>query len=192
MNVFRSMFKWLKPPNPPKVWVIKQIDHDLLHLCGQGIAEGKERHKDKLLALDAGHYCGPIRLTNSGLVLNSALFEALVPIDSLRLADDDQAHWRGKIYRVSWAPQRCWAFTGRLTTQTVMINGQPGLVSTEDVSGIRAKANPSALDNGPGSPLFVPLEARDDPRHKKDTSGKREPGELSGERSREWRNEDHD
>ncbi|MFC3285462.1 hypothetical protein [Litchfieldella rifensis] len=186
------MFKWLKPTSPPRVWVVKQIDHDLLHLCGQGIAESKERHKDTLTALEEGRYHGPIRLANSGVVLNAALFEALAPIDSLRLGDDDQAHWRGKNYRVSWVPQRCWAFTGRLITQTVMINGRPSLASTEDVSGIRAKANPSTQENDLDSPLFVPLEARDDPRHEKTTSSRREAGDSPGGQGREWRNKDHD
>ncbi|WP_043531821.1 hypothetical protein [Litchfieldella xinjiangensis] len=187
------MLNWLKPAKPPRVWVVKQIDSDVLHLCGQGIVEGKQKHKEKLAALSRGHYQGPVRLASGGIVLNSALFQALIPFDDLMIDDDDQAHWRDRRFRIAWVPQRCWAYTGRLATQAVLMNGQPSLSSIEDVSGIRAKASPSAAKDHAGAPLFVPLDALgDDVPHRQKGSSNISPRHLPGGRSREWQRSDDD
>lgn len=184
------MLKWLKPAKPPRIWVIKQIDHDVLHLCGQGIAEGRQRHKEKLAALAEGSYQGPVRLANSGLVLNSALFAALVPLDALRVDEDERAHWQGAVYRIAWVPQRCWVYIGRLVVQEVLVNGQPCLTSTEDVSDIRAKASPSAHDRSSDTSLFSSLDLLSNVSESKDEPASSR--NFQAGRGRERRNKDDD
>lgn len=129
---------------PPECWVIKQIDDDLLHLCGRGLATARERPKARQAKLRSGRYEGPVSFNNSGLVLNSRLFAALVPLEALRIDDQDRAQWRDRLWQVSWVPQRCWTYEGRLTTQASAAGGRIGLISVEDVAGIRAKATPQA------------------------------------------------
>ncbi|GKW49757.1 hypothetical protein [Halomonas sp. NCCP-2165] len=129
---------------PPECWVIKQVDDDLLHLCGRGLATARERPKRLLAKLHAGNYQGPVSFDNSGLVLNSRLFAALVPLDALHIDDQDRARWRDRLWRVSWVPRRCWTYEGRLTTQASAAGGRIGLISVEDVASIRAKARPRA------------------------------------------------
>lgn len=138
------MFDWLRGGKSPEVWVIKQVDDGLLHLCGRGTASGEGRAKDKLGALREGRYRGAVRLVDSGVVLNAELFEALVPLDDLERLDDGQARWQGRTWRLAWVPQRCWTFAGHLTTQQSILHGRAELVSVEDVATIRAKASPQA------------------------------------------------
>lgn len=137
----------------PECWIIKQIDDDLLHLCGRGKATAKGRAKAVEEALHQGSYEGPVALDNSPLVLNSRLFAALVPITALRVDDEERAHWQGRIWHVSWVPQRCWAYEGPLTTQPTTVGGRHGLISVEDVTPIRAKASPQAAPPTHG-PLY--------------------------------------
>lgn len=129
---------------PPECWIIKQIDTDLLHLCGRGQVTGKGRAKALLEQLRQGSYAGPVSFDNSGLVLNSRLFAALVPLEALSIDDEERAHWQGRVWQVSWVPQRCWAFEGPLTTQLTSMGGRSGLISVEDVTTIRDKASPQA------------------------------------------------
>lgn len=185
------MLKWLKPTKPPRVWVVKQIDPGILHICGQGIAEGKERPKEKMTALAQGRYQGAVRLANSGIVLNSALFAALVPLDDLHISDDDHALWKGQILRIAWVPQRCWAYTGRLAVQNVLINGHPSLTSIEDTSSIRAKASPNAQAKRDTS-LFVPLDALGNVPNKKDDKAPSSSSRFHSGQGREWRDKDDD
>lgn len=141
---------------PPECWIIKQIDDDLLHLCGRGLATAKGRAKALLETLHLGSYEGPISFDTSGLVLNSRLFAALVPLEALSIDDQGQAHWQGRVWRVAWVPQRCWAYEGHLTTQLSPVGARPGLISVEDVTTIRAKAAPQAA---PRNPQLYGLEA---------------------------------
>ncbi|SEK30783.1 hypothetical protein [Halomonas daqiaonensis] len=133
------MFKKLFGKSPVEVWVIKQVDDGLLHLCGQGTLESQSSRKAILAALAQGQFQGGVRLAGGGLVLNTRLFAALVPLDDLTLTDDGQAHWHGRLWRVSQVPQRCWGFEGRLVAEQESNLHGPGLVSSEDVSGIRGR-----------------------------------------------------
>ncbi|QJQ96554.1 MULTISPECIES: hypothetical protein [Halomonadaceae] len=135
------MFDWLKPAKLPTLWAIKQIDDHVLHLCGKAQVEGNPRVRETLVALEREQFRGPIRMLNSGLILNAGLFEALIPLADIESGGLDHARWKGKHFQVSWVPQKMWTYTGRFTTEPVMINGEPGLGSVEDVSAIRSKAS---------------------------------------------------
>lgn len=147
------MLKKLLGKSPIKVWVIKQVDDDLLHLCGQGSLEDHHKRKAVLAALARGKYRGAVRLAGTGLVLNARLFTALIPLDELTLTDDGQARWQGRRWRVSQVPQRCWGYEGPLIAEAAGHAGGSGLVSSEDVSGIRSRVDPDT-PTPPGSVTF--------------------------------------
>ncbi|MDI5892214.1 hypothetical protein [Halomonas rhizosphaerae] len=147
------MLKKLFGTSPVEAWVIKQVDDGLLHLCGQGTLESRDKRKAVLAALAQGQFQGAVRLAGGGLVLNARLFAALVPLDDLTLTDDGQAHWQGRLWRVSQVPQRCWSFEGRLVAQQGVNVGGLGLVSVEDVSGIRRRVDPDPAQP-PGEVIF--------------------------------------
>ncbi|MGR4068423.1 hypothetical protein OCT51_10315 [Halomonas sp. LR3S48] len=138
------MLKWLTGKQPIPVWVIKQIDDGLLHLCGQGSIEPRAKRSSVIEALHAGRYEGAIHMTSGGLVLNARLFAALVPLEALQLDAQGHAHWQGRSWLVAQAPQRCWTYEGRLVTQRQVIGHQEQLVSVEDVSDIRRQLQGSA------------------------------------------------
>ncbi|MBB3189011.1 hypothetical protein [Halomonas cerina] len=144
---------------PVGVWVIKQVDSDLLHLCGQGTLASRQRRRGLKKALAHRQYRGGVRMGHSGIVLNARLFAALVPLDDLELLPDGGARWQGRTWRVAEVPQRCWAFEGRLVAQ-------PGLggrlMSVEDVSAIARRVNRSSL-SPPGRVEFRPANALEDP-----------------------------
>ncbi|PSJ23632.1 hypothetical protein CVH10_01890 [Halomonas sp. ND22Bw] len=143
------MWKRLFGKPPIHVWVIKQVDGDLLHLCGEGriTPEGKRARDDMLSALKRGEYQGPVEMIDNGLVLNARLFAALLPDDAFRLDADGIAHWQGQRWHVSKVPQRCWTYDGPLVAHT-MTHGDFDLVSSEDVSGIRQRATSDAQSDG--------------------------------------------
>ena len=162
------MLKRLFGKSPVEVWVIKQVDPDLIHLCGQGILESRDKRSAVLDALARGAFQGGVRMAGSGLVLNARLFTALVPLDDLTLTDDGQAHWQGRRWRVSQVPQRCWSFEGSLVVKEVSPVGGSGLISAEDVSGIRHRvdrdtpAAPGPVTFRPDNELEAhPLPSRD-------------------------------
>ncbi len=135
------MWKKLFGKPPLRVWVIKQVDGDLLHLCGEGkiSPDGKRAREDVLTALKQGEYRGPVEMLDNGLVLNARLFAALLPHDAFHLDADGLAHWQGQTWRVAKVPQRCWTYEGPLVARS-MAHGDFDLVSSEDVSGIRQRA----------------------------------------------------
>ncbi|MDX1465777.1 MAG: hypothetical protein R3215_08765 [Halomonas sp.] len=147
------MFKKLLGKTPVKVWAIKQIDQDVLHLCGQAELDRDTRRKQVLAALARGEYRGPVRMAGGGLVFNARLFTALVPLDELTLTDDGQARWQGRRWRVSQVPQRCWGYEGSLIVEAAGHAGGSGLVSSEDVSGIRSRVDPDT-PTPPGTVTF--------------------------------------
>ncbi|MGM0984003.1 MAG: hypothetical protein ACQEXG_11345 [Pseudomonadota bacterium] len=147
------MFKKLFGKPPVEVWVIKQVDDGLVHLCGQGILESRESRKAVLASLAKGQFQGGVRMAGGGLVLNARLFAALVTLEGLTLTDDGQAYWQGRLWRVSQVPQRCWGFEGRLNAQPGGTIQGPALVSTEDVSGIRGRVDRNA-PQPPGATTF--------------------------------------
>ena len=151
------MLDWLKRTKLPEVWAIKQIDDDLLHVCGRGQLESRERAAKALQALQENRFEGAIRMRDSALVLNARLFVALAPVDDLILIDNSQAEWHGQRHRISWVPQRCWIYDGRLTTTLAQLNGAPQRVSVEDVSAIRDKA--AAGESDESGSLFAALDA---------------------------------
>ncbi|WP_016854726.1 hypothetical protein [Halomonas smyrnensis] len=136
------MWKKLFGKPPIRVWVIKQVDDGLLHLCGEGhIEPGSKRARESVLTgLQDGTYQGAVALADNGLVLNARLFAALVPHDGLHLDADGLAHWQGRVWRTSQVPQRCWTYEGALIARATT-QGPLDLVSSEDVSGIRRRAS---------------------------------------------------
>ena len=179
------MLKWLSGKKPIAVWAIKQIDDDLLHLCGQASVTPAKKRSDTLAALNEGRYQGAVSMAGNGLVLNAQLFAALVPAEDLTLDAQGQAHWRGRCWQVSQVPQRCWTYQGRLTTQRQLQGGQPALISVEDVSGIRrqvrASQGPAVVPFGHQSADDHPLIAPLDGEHTRPAR----PG-----KGREWRDDD--
>lgn len=165
------MLKWLSGKKPISVWAIKQIDGGLLHLCGQAQVTPEKKRSSTLAALNEGRYQGAVSMAGSGPVLNARLFAALVPVEDLTLDAQGQAHWRGRCWLVSQVPQRCWTYEGRLTPQRQ--NGQPPLVSVEDVSNIRRQArisqDPQVVPFGHMGPDDHPLIAPLDGEHTRPT-----------------------
>lgn len=182
------MLKRLLGNAPVEVWVIKQVEDDLLHLCGQGVLESRDRRGKMLKALREGRFEGAVHMNGGGMVLNSGLFAALVPIESLQLLPQGQARWKGRDWLVAQAPQRCWAFRGSLIAQTSPLGG--GLVSSEDVSNIRQRVD-ETTPRPPGEVVFRPLDANEESDglliSKDSPSDSPRPGH-----GREWRGQDGD
>ncbi|SDK93106.1 hypothetical protein SAMN05661010_00541 [Modicisalibacter muralis] len=156
---------WLKRRKHPTVWVIKQLDESLMHLCGQATAQGRGSAAVQLDRLRAGAFSGAVRMTENSAILNAAQFAALIPEVDLHLIDDNEAEWQGRRWQVAWVPQRCWLHDGRLVTQRTELHGKTHLVSIEDVSGIRAKAETPRYHNP-----FITLEPLEQPQHENDDS----------------------
>lgn len=156
------MLKRLLGKTPIDVWVIKQVDPDLLHLCGRATLEARPNRKAVLMALAEGGFAGAVTMATGGVVLNARLFQALVPMEQLALLPDDQARWRGRDWSLSQVPQRCWTFPGRLITQPETTGAFPGaLVSAEDISGIRQRAA-QATPQRPDETVFRAEDANQD------------------------------
>ncbi|WP_282041545.1 hypothetical protein [Halomonas alimentaria] len=133
---------------PIWVWSIKQADEELLHLVGRGTLESDMKPKKLRAQLLAGQYRGGIRIRDTGMVLNSHLLEAMAPEEEFWLDDtQNTALWQGKRWRLAWVPQRSWHYEGRLVAEPDPVRGGDALVSVEDVSSIRRRANTSALPN---------------------------------------------
>ncbi|HET8790859.1 MAG TPA: hypothetical protein VFM75_06580 [Modicisalibacter sp.] len=154
---------WLKRRKHPTVWVIKQLDESLIHLCGQALVQGRGSVDDTLEQLRAGSFSGAVRMTENSAILNAAQFAALVPETDLHLIDDNEADWQGQRWQVAWVPQRCWLHDGRLVAQRAELHGKTHLVSIEDVSGIRARAETPRQHNP-----FITLEPLEQPRSDND------------------------
>ncbi|PMR70676.1 hypothetical protein [Halomonas heilongjiangensis] len=147
---------------PIEVWVIKQIDDDILHLCGIGTLHSEQRHRDVIEALKRGSYHGGVRLGQTGIVLNSRLFTALIPLDALCIEPSTRARWQGRSWQLSHVPQRCWQHEGRLVAHLGPVGDRAGLISCEDVSTLLEGVAPDAVATGivvfesgaaPGDPL---------------------------------------
>ncbi|WP_302138244.1 hypothetical protein [Halomonas alkalicola] len=145
---------------PIPVWVLKQIDGDLLHLCGSGTLEHQQSPWGALRALRQGRYRGGVRMGDSGIVLNSRLFAALIPLDEMTLKEPTRGHWQGREWRVSLVPRRSWEHEGRLVAQRDMSGEDERLISSEDVTGIRDHIDPQAA--APGSASFRAGSGRPD------------------------------
>jgi hypothetical protein len=156
------MMRHLFNKPPIKAWVIKQIDADVLHLCGQGVLESNDKPRRVKEALEAGRYHGGVRMGETGIVLNTRLLAALVPLDRLTLEENGRiAEWQGCRWQVSQVPQRCWDFEGHLITQENPMFTAPELISTEDVSSIRQDINRDSAP--PAEVVFRPVNAPGDP-----------------------------
>lgn len=136
------MLKRLLGRTPIDVWVIKQVDADLLHLCGRATLAAKPNRKAVHAALERGEFSGAVTMATGGMVLNSRLFRALIPAEALQLLPDGQACWQGRDWLLSQVPQRCWTFEGRLVARPDP-TGSGSLVSVEDVTGIRRQVDRS-------------------------------------------------
>lgn len=155
--MFGNLFR-----KPIKVWVIKQFDDATLHLCGQGATESDQKHKQVLVALEAGRYAGGVRVGDSGIVVNTRRLAAVVPLKALQLLDDgNAAEWHGRRWAVSHVPQRGWAFDGPLVAEPNPSGGNPALVSREDVAHIRRNARQDGAP--PGEAMFRPENETEDP-----------------------------
>lgn len=152
---------WLKrrANNRRKIWVIKQIDDALLHLCGEGTIEANGASSPLLKRLRDGDFQGAVRMQETGALLNAGQFAALIPQDDFQLYSDRDANWRGRQWQIAWTPQRCWLHEGRLIALPSQVDGHPCLVSSEDVSSIRAKTQTAQ----PNSPFFS-LDSRESAR----------------------------
>lgn len=175
------MLKRLLGKQPLEVWVIKQVDADLLHLCGRATLPAKPNRRAVQADLEQDRYRGPVRMA-TGVVLNARLFQALVPVEALQLLPDDRARWHGRDWPLSQVPQRCWTFPGRLVAQADPLGGPGALVSAEDVSAIRRQAErepprtPDRVEFRPENELedhalVVPIED-DTPRTRRVRTGR--------------------
>lgn len=156
------MLKRLLGRTPIDVWVIKQVDADLLHLCGRATLAAKPNRKAVLAALERGEFSGAVTMATGGMVLNSRLFRALIPAEALQLLPDGQARWQGRDWLLSQVPQRCWTFEGRLVARPDP-TGSGSLVSVEDVTGIRRQVDRST-PTPPGQVVFRPENANEEHR----------------------------
>ncbi|MDN3555124.1 hypothetical protein [Halomonas maura] len=155
-----TLLRWLGRA-PIRVWVIKQIDDDILHLCGIGTPHGEQRRRAVIEALARGVYRSGIRIGQTGPVLNSRLFQALVPLEALRLEQGSAALWQGRRWRVSRVPARCWTYEGRLVAHPALLDSRAGWISSEDVSTLRDSITPCYTP--PGMVEFKCGAARGDP-----------------------------
>ncbi|WP_416136986.1 hypothetical protein ACM26W_10695 [Halomonas sp. HK25] len=155
------MLKRLLGKTPIDIWVIKQVEADLLHLCGRATLEARPNRKAILAALEEGHFAGAVKMATGGVVLNARLFQALVPAEQLEPLPDGQARWRGRDWSLSQVPQRCWTFQGRLIAQPDPTSASGALISAEDVSGIRQRVAQSTPQH-PGEVVFRPENANED------------------------------
>ncbi|MCA1770658.1 MAG: hypothetical protein LC652_12200 [Halomonas sp.] len=160
-EAFNVMLKRLLGKMPVNVWVIKQVDPDLLHLCGRATLEASPNRKSVLAALDEGRFAGAVKMAAGGVVLNAKLFQALVPADQLELLPDGQARWRERDWSLSQVPQRCWTFPGPLIAQRDPTSASGALISSEDVTGIRQRVAQSTPQH-PGEVVFRPENANED------------------------------
>ncbi|MDN3520744.1 hypothetical protein [Halomonas ramblicola] len=149
------MLKRLFRKQRPRCWIIKQVDPDLLHLCGQGTLESDLKADEALTRAREGRYRGGVRMGDTGLVLNGGLFELLVPEHELRLDAEYRAHWHGRWWEVATVPQQCWTWTGRLVTRPNPLNALPHRISVEDVSEVSRRLDPRAAP--PGQVEFRPV-----------------------------------
>ncbi|WFM70963.1 hypothetical protein [Halomonas sp. CKK8] len=157
-HMIRNPFK----KAPLKAWVIKQIDPETLHLCGQGVLESPEKPKRVREALHFEQYEGAVRMGETGIVLNTRRIAAVVPLHRLRLVEGGrEAEWQGRSWAVSQVPQRCWDYDGRLVTEKNPMSEAPALISTEDVSRIGQQINRDGAP--PGEVVFRPVNALEDP-----------------------------
>ena len=153
--------RWMRK-KPVRCWVIKQIDEtsSTLHLCESGQLETQLSRREAERQLARGEYRGGVRIGDTGIVLNSELFAALVPWPDLLLGDNYQAHWQGRTWEVSRVPQRCWAWEGRLVAE-FLPGALPPRQSTEDVTHVRERADSSEWLSGRAS--FRSANALEDP-----------------------------
>lgn len=144
-----------------EVWVVKQVDADILHLCGIGRLQTEQRPWAAFRALKQGRYQGGVRLGRTGFVFNSRLFATLIPLDELHLEPASHARWQGRDWQIAQVPERSWHHPGRLIAQRVSTDGQERLISSEDVSNIREHIAPDAAQQG--TAVFRPGISRCDP-----------------------------
>ncbi|WP_254274743.1 hypothetical protein [Halomonas sp. 3H] len=144
---------------PIPVWVVKQVDGDILHLCGSGtLYHPRQRSWRVLNALRQHRYQGGVRLGSTGIVLNSRLFAALIPLDELTLKGPTRGRWQGREWRIARVPQHRWQYEGRLMVQAGANDEGEPLISSEDVSRIRDQVDPQATP--PGMAIFQPGSGR--------------------------------
>jgi hypothetical protein len=144
---------WLTRKKVLSLWIVKQVDEGLLHVCGKGSVAAKGNANKTLQQLRNGEFRGPVRMGGNDAVLNSAQFAVLIPEEDFQLDSDNHATWRDCHWKIAWVPQRCWLHEGRLVSQPIDYQGQPRRISVEDTSGIRAKVeSPRAKSE------FIPIE----------------------------------
>ncbi|MGJ7456894.1 hypothetical protein ACR808_03815 [Halomonas sp. RA08-2] len=139
--------------------MIKQVDADILHLCGIGtLYHPRQRPWVALNALKQHGYQGGVRIASTGIVLNSRLFAALVPLDAMTLKGPSFACWEGRYWRISRVPRRSWEHEGRLVVDPERNGDVERLISGEDVSQIRDHVDRQNAD--PGVAIFQPGSGR--------------------------------
>lgn len=135
-----------------EVLVIKQIDGELVHVCGVGILEGNGSVSHKRRELQRDNHAFPVRMHDGNQILQPDDFNRLVLLDDVTLhplgclpREAISLEVAGHRYRVAHTPTRCWRFHGHLVLERTP---QGMLLSTEDMTLIRAKAS---LKPTPGS-----------------------------------------
>ncbi|MBD3897936.1 hypothetical protein IEI94_18930 [Halomonas sp. ML-15] len=85
-------------------------------------------------------------MSDSGIVIDTTLIAAAVPIESLTLLHDDNvAMWQERIWNVSWVPQRSWHYDGRLVAEPNTMGTSQSLTSSEDISTISRNVRMDAI-----------------------------------------------
>ena len=152
--------RWMRK-GPIHCWVIKQVDADRLHLCETGRLVTRLKPKVAEQQLARGEYRGGVQIGDTGIVLNSALFAALVPWPDLSLDDSYRAHWQGRTWEISRVPQRCWAWEGRLIAEPSPAGTLPAWQSSEDTAHLLDRIDDSNWLGGRAT--FRSADALEDP-----------------------------
>ncbi|WP_088742520.1 hypothetical protein [Cobetia sp. QF-1] len=141
----RSLRNHLFKQRHVEVLVIKQIDGELVHVCGAGVLEGAGSVSHKRRELMHDNHAFPVRMHDGNQVLEPNDFNRLVLLEDVtlhpagcRLKEAISLEVSGHRYRVAHTPMRCWRFTGHLILERTP---QGMLLSTEDMTMIRAKAH---------------------------------------------------
>ena len=147
----RSLRDHLFKQRHVEVLVIKQIDGELVHVCGAGIVEGNGSVSHKRRELQRDNHAFPVRMHDGNQVLQPDDFNRLVLLEELTLhplgcqpKEAISLEVAGHRYRVAHTPMRCWHFRGHLVLERTP---QGMLLSTEDMTLIRAKASRQPVSN---------------------------------------------
>ncbi|WP_158773098.1 hypothetical protein [Cobetia sp. L2A1] len=141
----RSLRDHLFKQRHVEVLVIKQIDGELVHVCGAGVLEGAGSVSHMRRELVRDNHAFAVRMHDGNQILQPHDFNRLVLLEDITLSpagcrprEAVSLEVNGHRYRVAHTPMRCWHFKGHLVLERTP---QGMLLSTEDMTMIRAKAH---------------------------------------------------